>query len=130
MEQSLSYPGESRDCETDTALVLVRIALDQGIDERRGSCDYAQVLVVEQVYDTRRPLAAGNDLLRGAEQAQQTECCGLLHYVHCVTDNITQVRLETVRLTNSQFLVANGINYYLFTDTPIFMAQGSITLTV
>lgn len=89
-----NYPGESRDCETDTALVLVRITLDQGVDEWGGSCDHAQVLVVQQVYDARRPLTAGNDLLRGAEQPQQTECGRLLHYVHCVTDNITQLQIR------------------------------------
>lgn len=72
--------------ERDAALVLVRVLLDERVDEGDCGGDDAHVLVVEEVDDARGPLAAGDDVAVGAEEAQQAQGGRLLHHVESITE--------------------------------------------
>ena len=91
-----SYSAEPGDGQADASLVLVRVALDEGLDERGGGRDDAQVLVVEQVDDARRPLAAGDHLGTGAQQPQQAQRRALLHHVHRVAAAPQKKRVKSI----------------------------------
>ena len=62
--------GESGDCQRDAALVLVRVPLDERVDEGDGGGDDSHVLVIEEVDDARGPFSTRDYSAVGAEQAE------------------------------------------------------------
>ena len=87
---------EPGDGEGDASLVLVGVALDEGVDEGDGGGDDAHVLVVQQVDDARGPLAARDDVAVGAEEAQQAQRGGLFHHVESITARTNSRGLRTL----------------------------------
>ena len=82
-----TYSTETRNGQTDTSLVLVRVALDKGLDEWSSRCDNTQMLIVEQMDDPWSPFATGNNLRRRSQKPQQAECSRLLDNVHRIARN-------------------------------------------
>ena len=96
----LTYSTETRNGQTDTSFVLVRVALDKGFDEWSSRCYNTQMLIVEQMDDPWSPFTTRNNLRRCSQKPQQAESSRLLDNVHRVTRNEQFWNLCTERFSH------------------------------